>query len=500
MRLFIIALLFAISYAQTVCYSKLSGGLPLDEGNSVGQSSGVSLDDCEQSCTRNPSCKSLSYTTKWNGLCFLKDKTLSPSTPTKSDPDFSGYYQVDCPPVKKQCYAMLQGGIPTNQGNEVGKTEGGSLLDCQTSCNQNSQCKSIVFTYNWNSLCFLKDRVLTPNTPSTPDVDFVSYFQTSKCTEYKWFGLNKVTNREFWATMRGVGFSPADNRAWQDWMKRDDRSINRLRDALKKAAANDYNMIRTWKTDQYEMLTMKSIVDLRLDIKIQLGIEIYSGTSDLQAFQLIDQACDVASYFPDLVLGFSLGNEQIGYAGMPPRRVIKHAQYAKRACDIPVSYNFAENDFWNKGSPNALVLINYLDYVNVHLYGGFDTSLSPSALLDKVKQQENERYNLFGKNVPMVIGETGYQVLNNGRSESQKGEYYSLITKYIYGTEISQRKALSMFFFELNNEDWKGHDNGWGIYNQGTADYIGNPGANFSPTKISDIVGHLLNITSKSTF
>jgi len=395
-------------------------------------------------------------------------------------------------PIPQVCYKKLKG-MPQNEGNEVGKTTGGTLLDCETSCSNNPLCKSVAFTASWGGMCFLKD--LTPNdqTPTHDDPDFSFYYQTDCSWQPNWYGIGKVNTVDFWGNMFGVGFSPADDRASQDWMKRDERSAKRMRDALQKASANGYNMIRTWRTEDYELLTMQTIMDLGIDMYVQLGVEIVTGESDDTAYAKIDKACEIASAFPDIILGLSLGNEQIGYHGMSTWRVINHVAYAKQACGAPVSYNFAETNFWYKDGAMDLVLS--LDYVNVHMYGGFDTSLSPQQLFDRVKGQEEDRWEAFGKNVPMVIGETGYQVHYNGRTEAQKGQYYSLITKYIYGTPIENRKSRSMFWFELNNEDWKGNDDGWGIYNQGTADYIGNPEANFQPTKISDVLSQNLNQT-----
>jgi len=80
---------------KSVCYTKL-GGLPVDEGNSVGQSFGGSLESCKTSCTANSRCRSLSYTTNWGSQCFLKDKVLSPSTPTKYSQYYVSYYQTAC--------------------------------------------------------------------------------------------------------------------------------------------------------------------------------------------------------------------------------------------------------------------------------------------------------------------------------------------------------------------------------------------------------------------
>merc|ERR1719429_707466 len=61
-------------------------------------------------------------------------------------------------------------------------------------------------------------------------------------------------------------------------------------------------------------------------------------------------------------------------------------------------------------------------------------------------------------------------------SANRDNSYYKLITKHVYGTPLENRKAVSMFYFVLNQEEWKGHDNGWGLYDEGDKDVIGKPG------------------------
>jgi len=379
-------------------------------------------------------------------------------------------------PLFQGCYKRILNGMPTNEGNEVGKTEGGSLLDCEVSCNSNYECKSFAYTGSWGGLCFLKDLVVTNNVPTHSDNDFSFFYQSNDCNFPKWYGVNKVQTVDFWGNMYGIGFSVQP------------QTEVRVKDALKKASDAGYNMIRTWETTDNEVPVLQYILDLGLDFKVQFGVSIMSQDSDNTAFAKVDKACQIAKSYPDLVLSFSLGNEQLGYYGMPASRIKDHAQYAKDSCGVPVTYNFAEVDwFWTY--PGCMDLIDSLDYVNVHAYGHqFGHTPSPQSLFDTVKQQLQDRYDAFGKSKPMILGETGYQVHYNGHSEAEKGQYYSLIVKYVYGTSVNNRQARSMFYFELNNEDWKGNDDGWGVYSSGSSQYIGNPGPNFTPVKISEVL------------
>jgi len=313
-----------------------------------------------------------------------------------------------------------------------------------------------------------------------------------------WFGSGRVTNAAFWSPMRGIGFSPADARG--EWfMSRDNPSVARLDDALSKVVDNGYNMVRTWRTGAYEDLMFQRIRDRSLDIKVQLGVDI---AEDWHARQLIDEAVRVARKYPELVLGLSVGNERMHFGNLYAEQVLEHARYARNKYNIPVTYNFVLETITSSrrraGAARSLELCQELDYVNVHLYGThyrtgrYDASWTPRRQVEKVKAQEAEvvaKIGAMGK--PMIIGETGWQ--SRGYVTSSVGElreYYIRITRHVY-SDAPDSPALAMFYFNLNDEAWKGHDDAWGLYEQGTADWIGDStagAAKFVPTNVTRIL------------
>jgi len=274
-------------------------------------------------------------------------------------------------------------------------------------------------------------------------------------------------------------------------MSRSSPVMSRLDNALTKVVENGFNMIRTWRTDSYEELVLQHISERGLDIKVQLGVDI---DNDGHARQKIDEAAAVASNYPELILGFSVGNERIILGGLSADTILEHVRYAKSKYGIPVTYNFVHSAVAYPGgrAQNSGRLCEELDFVNVHLYGGahskrYDSAWTPYQQLEEVKREEASIVAKIGSK-PFVIGETGWQDSGYAASSLENlREFYIAITRHIYAGDSL---ADSMFYFNLNDESWKGGDDRWGLYEQGDAAGIGDTDhkAKFSPTSVASIL------------
>jgi len=311
--------------------------------------------------------------------------------------------------------------------------------------------------------------------------------------------------------MRGIGFAPADHRGhWP--FGTTDVAMGRLDDALEKVVNNSYNMIRFWRMTDYQKLILERIRDKNLSIKVQIAVDcdIHGSISDEVAEQhkrLIDNAVKIAQQFPDLILGLSVGNENMASWMRAPfdiaYKIKDRAVYARETYGIPVTYNFVSENVWEEFGFQELV--QELDYVNMHMYGApiydrdGDRSYTPDVHFQAVLENEDIRYQKIPSDKPLIIGETGwltgYRRPSNLRGPQFLFDYYKLITKHIYGTPLEMRKAVSMFYFELNNEAWKGHDDGWGLYDEGDANVIGEPGTGAARIAVVN-VDEILNMTA----
>jgi len=196
-----------------------------------------------------------------------------------------------------------------------------------------------------------------------------------------------------------------------------------------------------------------------------------------------------------------VGNERMHFGGLYANQVLEHAQYAKETYGIPVTYNFVVKTITHSRrrakADKALDLCQGLDYVNVHLYGGhydtgrYDEGWTPRKQVEAVKQQEREVMEKIGSmGKPIIIGESGWQ--SRGYSASSVyylRNYYVLITRHVY-SNAADSPASAMFYFNLNDEAWKGGDDAWGLYEQGDKDKIGDStGApKFTPTNVANIL------------
>ena len=309
-----------------------------------------------------------------------------------------------------------------------------------------------------------------------------------------------VGDRAFWEPMRGVGFSVGSHGSLGDQA--------RLEGALKQAVTLGFTMIRTWGSDAYTGRILEAITRFNLPLEVQVGIYI---TNDATARSQIDSTLAVIAPYSKSVLSVSLGNEQIvdwnGSNTLTVPQVIGHVQYFKSKSTLPVTYNFAGETFLPGASQwgqNLAGLVRSLDYVNVHTYGNFfgnrnNATWTPTLQLDAVKSFEkllSDKFASLGLAAkPIVIGETGWQstgynpaVTNPQRMQ----EYYERVSRYVYGPAP---RFDSMFYFNLTDEAWKGGDNYWGLFAEGTATTIG--GSKFQIAPLPTLLNPIAPVTSR---
>jgi len=322
------------------------------------------------------------------------------------------------------------------------------------------------------------------------------YSNDENANDKKYYGQNLAGNHEFWKNFKGIGFSISSLGIFS--------SRGRLQEGLNHVINNNYNMIRTWGTGEYEKFILNEIKSNNLDIKVQLGVWI----DEHKGFRAkIDSALVIADIYPNAILGLSLGNEMFAdfaNSSITVGEVIEHVEYLRFKSNVPVTYNFAEQSFYQDNflSQNVKQLLDSLDYINIHLYGNHHTmrnsgNWTPLKQLETLKNSEKSFFNILKKiNVvdkPVILGETGWQ--SNGYNPEitnvyRMEEFYIMINNYIYNDD---NNFGSMFYFNLTDESWKSNpnnfdqnDDNWGIYFEGNNERIGDK--KFFYTKINDII------------
>ena len=301
-----------------------------------------------------------------------------------------------------------------------------------------------------------------------------------------------AADRAFWTAQRGIGFSVGSQGALIDQ--------TRLETALNQVNALGFTTIRTWGTDAYTGRILEAITRLNLPITVQAGVYITKAT---EANSQIDSALAVLKPYSDRVIGVSLGNEQLvdwnTSATLTVQNVIDQVNYFKSKSTLPVTYNFAGETFlpnasqWNQ---NLAGLLSRLDYINVHSYAGFfdnrnNPAWTPARQLEVLKSYEamlSTKLNSLGLgSKPIILGETGWQSTGYNAAVTNAAnmqQYYENVTRYVYGPDA---RFDGMYYFNFTDEAWKGGDNYWGLYGEGSRSAIGT--SKFAVAPVGQIIG-----------
>jgi len=286
-----------------------------------------------------------------------------------------------------------------------------------------------------------------------------------------------VADRAFWESTRGIGFSVGSLGSLPDQA--------RLEGALQQVVDLGFTMIRTWGSDAYTGRILEAIDRLQLPLKLQAGIWI---TTDAAADAAIEQALTVIEPYREHVLAISLGNEQLAdwnSSDLTVDQMLRQVAFFRQRSDLPLTYNFSGETFrpWSSfWAQDGGRLLEALDYINVHSYAGFfdnrtNPDWTPERQLEVLKADEADLSQMLADlgigEKPLVLGETGWQgsgydprVTNPQNMQA----YYEAVTRYVYG---SAARFDSMFYFNFTDEAWKGGDDHWGLFAEGSATSIG---------------------------
>lgn len=315
---------------------------------------------------------------------------------------------------------------------------------------------------------------LTPSPQSAPSPQPAPEPPTAPGT-----GLT-AADRAYWAPERGVGFSVGSLGALE--------GQTRLEEALQEVADLGFTMVRTWGTDQYTGRILEAITRLNLPLKVQPGVYI---THDADARGQIDSALSIITSYEDKVLGVSLGNEQLAdwntSATLVATEVTDQVRYFKSVSSLPVTYDFSGATFLPDSSQweqDLVGLVQELDYVSVHDYGGFfenrdNPAWTPALQLASVTSYETTLADTLASlglgSKPIILGETGWQSKGyhpTVTNPANMQQFYELISRYVYGPDA---RFDGMYYFNFTDEAWKGGDDHWGLFGEGAGTGIGAP-------------------------
>jgi len=254
-----------------------------------------------------------------------------------------------------------------------------------------------------------------------------------------------------------------------------------------------FRLIRLFdSSDAVAKLTLQTIKDNSMDMKVMLGIYIQNGNDTFNQAE-IARGVALAKAFPDQVLAVSVGNETMvswSFNAVAPATMAGYIKQVRNAITQPVT----TDDNWAFYASAPRIITDIIDFAAVHTYPLSDsvhnpdlwdwqqaavpaatraTAMMNAAIASAKKDYSAVRSYLDGKGLaamPIVIGETGW------KAEVSQGEiyrahpvnqkmYFDGLTTWQAGSKSGTAGPVGIVYFEAFDEPWKGSDDKWGLFN-----------------------------------
>lgn len=265
--------------------------------------------------------------------------------------------------------------------------------------------------------------------------------------------------------------------------------------------AGNFKLIRLFdSSDKVAKQTLKVIRDNNLDIKVMLGVWIASGNDAFNQAEIV-RGVALAKQYSDIVVAVSVGNETMVNWSFNRLTVAQMAAYIK-SVRSQVTQPVTTDDNWaffaktNEQDQNPRAVLDVIDFVAMHTYPLAETIHPPAtwdwqqlgvaaglsratAMMDAAiaaarAQHASVRAYLdsqgFSK-MPILIGETGWKAVasdgefNRAHPVNQK-MYFDRLQTWTNEMRAGQGGPKSIFYFAAFDEDWKGEDDKWGLFNK----------------------------------
>ncbi|MEI6760560.1 MAG: glycosyl hydrolase family 17 protein [Betaproteobacteria bacterium] len=265
--------------------------------------------------------------------------------------------------------------------------------------------------------------------------------------------------------------------------------------------AGNFRLIRLFdSSDKVAKQTLKVIRDNSLDIKVMLGVWIASG-NDTENQAEIARGVALAKQYSDSVVALSVGNETMVSWSFNPLTVAQMAAYIKSVRN-QVTQPVTTDDNWaffaqsSSNEKNPRAVLDVIDFVAMHTYSLAETIHPPAtwdwqqlgvtagplratAMMDASIAAARQQYaavrahidSVGFPNMPIVIGETGWKAaVSNGESNrahpvNQK-MYFDRLQTWTNEMRAGKSGPKSIFYFAAFDEQWKGSDDKWGLFNK----------------------------------
>ena len=256
-------------------------------------------------------------------------------------------------------------------------------------------------------------------------------------------------------------------------------------------------VIRLFSSARFGETVLRVIRENGLDLKVQLGAYVVNPADtaiEAQNQTELASLIDLSNRYSDIVLAVSVGNETMvdwSFLRIPPEVMGRYIKQVRDAITQPVT----TNDNWGFWISAPRAVLDVVDFAAVHTYPLLDTFYSPdtwdwrqrdvpaaqraAAMMDAAVQSAKNEVNSVRSyldriglgSMPIVIGETGWTAVDyNG--DPTLGFRASPVNQKMYYDRLAAWKAepadnkppVQIFYFQSFDEQWKGSDDGWGLF------------------------------------
>ena len=285
-------------------------------------------------------------------------------------------------------------------------------------------------------------------------------------------------------------------------------SKEQMKEDLELLEEEGFGLIRVFDSRTHGERTLEVIDENDLDLKVQLGAYVEESHEDNgdENIAELDRAIDLANQYDDIVVGVSVGNEVVvnwSFAPVPPDDMVDYVRYAREGVEQPVTVNDNWAPYAMGGNYDTQKVWREIDYASIHTYAYWDAGNNlwdwrqeEVPATDRARAMMDEAYAYARRNfdsvrealdeveidIPIVIGETGWQNRPTGRidgsviasaehtaHEVNQAMYYDDMTEWAYGESGVDagdgfERPMSVFYFAAFDEPWKQSDDNWGLW------------------------------------
>ena len=270
--------------------------------------------------------------------------------------------------------------------------------------------------------------------------------------------------------------------------------------------------IRLFTSRIFSETVLKVIRDNSLDLKVQLGAypnppvfdkkddeatrAAKTAAAEAENQVELDAAIRLANTYPNIVHAVSVGNEVMvewSTHKIAPSTMAGYLRKVRSAIKQPITTN--DNFLFWESVPKEIA--GLVDYAAVHVYPLLDTFYNPTvfdwrlknvpanqraqAMMDAALTEAKSQFararkgldSLNLKDLPMVIGETGWTARDSGgdpflafrESPVNQKMYFDSMQAWAREGRLDVHGPKAIFYFQAFDEPWKQGDDGWGLFN-----------------------------------